>query len=321
MRSGCGLAYSSSANLGPGFDSVALSHDAYYDVACVELGGGGEGVSVTVTGPYSRHVRGPTTAELAVREAMKAMGLSGPVRVTLWKGVPVSAGLGGSAASAVAALRALESALGISMPLELVVRLAGESEVASAGSPHFDNAAASAAGGLVVVTVDEGVPRVVSFDVGLRAALLRPLVEPVQNKTKLMREVLPGSVSMRQHVEDSSRALVLLSAILRGDLRLAGRMMADSIVTPRRAPLVPCFHRVRDSLLEAGAYGVAISGAGPSLIALGPYEELKDIASAGVSAYRSCGFDAEGLVVSASRGSSRIDEGEAWKLIGSAREA
>ena len=319
MSRGCAIAWSSSANLGPGFDVMALAHTAYYDLACVEVEKGG-GVRVSVHGPFSAHVSHPTTAEVAVRRALEVLGEDVGATVTLWKGIPVSAGLGGSAASAVAALRALEQALDEPMPTGLLVRLAGEAEAVSAGSPHFDNAAASAVGGLVLVSRAGGDVVVRSLRPKARFVVLRPLVAPVPMKTKVMREALPRAVELERHVEDMSRALMLALALAEGDLELAGKMMEDSIVTPARAPHVPCFGAVRGALLKAGAYGVAISGAGPSLIALGPQDSLDELAKVGLAAYESCGLPAEAKVVEPSRGSEPVSPDEASRLAGRREE-
>jgi len=129
-----------------------------------------------------------------------------------------------------------------------------------------------------------------------------------------MRSVLPSSVPFRSHVRDLSRAVSLLASLLSGDLRSAGKVMSDETVTPYRAPLVPCFNEVRKALMAEGAYGVAISGAGPSLIALGPEEELERLAAAGLRAYRLCGLEAEAKVVGVAGGFEPLSPSEMSKL-------
>ena len=314
MSRGCARAWSSSANLGPGFDSLAIAHRAYFDAACVEAEPGPGRVRVNVTGPFSKYVSAPNTAEVALESLLRSMGLRYDLRVTLWKGVPVSAGLGGSAASSVAALAAASEALDLGLGPAEVTRIAGAAEEAAAGSPHFDNAAASSFGGLVVVLGDDEEVSVRSFRLDLRLLVLRPLLKPVEQKTKLMRSVLPSSVPFRSHVRDLSRAVSLLASLLSGDLRSAGKVMSDETVTPYRAPLVPCFNEVRKALMAEGAYGVTISGAGPSLIALGPEEELERLAAAGLRAYGLCSLEAEAKVVGVAEGFEPLSPSEMSKL-------
>ncbi|MGC9071625.1 MAG: homoserine kinase [Acidilobus sp.] len=315
MSRACARAWSSSANLGPGFDSLAVAHTAYYDVACVEASPGNGFVEVKTIGPFSHYVSDPNTAEAGLRELMASKGVSLDVRVTLWKGIPVSSGLGGSAASAVSTLAALTAAAGLDLGPWDVAYLAGRAEVASAGTPHYDNAAASSLGGLVVVSLmgDRLVAK--RFPIDFRLLVIRPVVEPVRGKTRLMRSVLPGSVDFRRHVRDSSMALTLLAALISGDLEVAGRLMDSDVVTLARSPHVPCFWEARDALLAAGAYGIAISGAGPSILALGPEGSLGDIAEAGLSAYGRCGMRAEAKVVRTAGGYEVLTPDEALKLI------
>jgi homoserine kinase len=108
-------AYMSSANLGSGFDVVAVALDSYWDSVKVKVSEGSGNIVLTeVNGPFSSHVpRGSNNIVVRALElALKAFDIEGvDVEVKLWKGIPVSSGLGGSGASAVAAIAALIGAL------------------------------------------------------------------------------------------------------------------------------------------------------------------------------------------------------------------
>ena len=103
------------------------------------------------------------------------------------------------------------------------------------------------------------------------------------------------------------RAMALTAGLLSGDLELAGRGMHDIVVEPARMPLIPCYREVQEAALEAGALGVVVSGAGPSMLALvGGPEEASEVSTAMAEAYRRCGVEAETMVSKPAPGVVRI---------------
>lgn len=150
-------AYSSAANLGPGFDALAVALNAYYDEVEAKIcTGRGGGVYVDrVEGKFSVGVSpGSNTAAEAVRELLNSEGVEAEVEIRIYKGVPPGRGLGSSGASAAAAVVAVSHALDMELAKEKLVFYAGAGERAAAGQPHFDNAAASILGGLAIVASD-----------------------------------------------------------------------------------------------------------------------------------------------------------------------
>eukprot|EP00250_Pteridium_aquilinum_P019411 c24421_g1_i1 orf=219-596(-) len=84
-----------------------------------------------------------------------------------------------------------------------------------------------------------------------------------------MRAVLPTHISMHDHISNCSQAASLVSAVLHGDLSLLGKALSsDTIVEPKRSPLIPGMVEVKEAALRAGAYGCTISGAGPTAVAI-----------------------------------------------------
>lgn len=290
-------AYSSSANLGPGFDALAVALDAFYDEVEARLEPGSRGVWLDkVEGPYASDVDPePNTAVEAARTLLALLGAGGEgVSLRIWKGVPVSRGLGSSGASAAAAVVAVSKLLGASPGTGILLEAAGRGESVSAGAPHYDNVAASLLGGLaVVVSTPRGV-KALSLPIDAWFVVAVPQVPARRGKTCAMRRVLPRQVGLDSAVCNWQKLAMMVVALAKGDYRIAGEMMmGDSIVEPARAPFIPCYDEARKSALEAGALGVAISGAGPSMLTLveGP-EAAKPVAKALEEAYSSCGLRA-----------------------------
>ncbi|ALL00070.1 Homoserine kinase [Pyrodictium delaneyi] len=272
-------AYSSSANLGPGFDVLAVAHTAYYDEVEVRLEPGtGQVVVESVYGPYASQAGRADTARRAVEELLKITGTdvsNHDIVLRVYKGVPPGRGLGSSGASAAAAVKAVELLLDLNVSDSILVKAAGRGEAAAAGSPHYDNVAASLLGGLTIVSFDkDGQLYVSRIEVDAWFALFVPKIEIGSSKTKLMREILPRQVSLDIAARNWGRLAMLIAAAMRGDLRLMGHMMMqDEIVEPIRSRYIPCYDTVVEAALEAGALGVTISGAGPALIALASSRE------------------------------------------------
>ncbi len=266
----CARAYSSSANLGPGFDVLALAHDAYYDVVCVRRSTRFE-VS-KVTGKY-KVPKDRNSALRAVRETAKRLGV-GPLEVWVHKGVPPGKGLGSSGASSAAAVKAVELFANKELDDDEAVYLASLGEEEVTGSAHADNVAASYVGGLVAVrykpfdVISYGIPNV-------KVLLLVPEVGVTEGKTAYARSLLPKTVALGDAVTMISNSLALVHYLTKGDLERAGEaMMMDPVITKARKVLIPCFDEIVEGA-KAYYYGFAISGAGPSLIFL-PKDGLKE---------------------------------------------
>ncbi|MET1128179.1 MAG: homoserine kinase [Thermoproteota archaeon] len=290
-------ACSSSANLGPGFDALAVALDAFYDVVEARLEEGERGVWIdAVSGPYADLVPAePNTAAAAVKELLNRLNL-GEVGISLRirKGIPPGRGLGSSGASAAAAVVAASRLLGVRAPVEVLVEAAGLGEAAVAGAPHYDNVAASLLGGLVAVATGSRGLRVVRLNVDAWFAVAVPKIGVPKAKTGIMRSVLPRHVELFKAVANWQRLAAMLAALAARDYRLAGEMMlGDEIVELARSRYVPCYNEVKRAALEAGAYGAALSGAGPSMIALaGDPKTAQHVAREMARAYSECGIKA-----------------------------
>ncbi|QKR00491.1 homoserine kinase [Metallosphaera tengchongensis] len=266
-------AYSSSANLGAGFDVLSLAHQAYKDVVEAEIVG--EGKSEVVIQSNSDLPLDPlkNSAGAPVLNLLNEMGLKYRVKLRIHKGVPYGLGLGSSGASAVAAVAALNSLLNLKLSLEEVVRYATAGEKAVSGSPHPDNVAASAFGGVVAVVSTSPV-RIVTIPVRLnfKITLIVPRIHTGEGKTKRARELVPKQVDIGKMVENMRYLSSFVLGITKGDRELTRMGLNDEIVEKSREPLFPYYPKIREIALRKDAVGVCVSGAGPTILVLSDEE-------------------------------------------------
>jgi homoserine kinase len=288
----------SSANLGSGFDVVAVALDSYWDSVKVKVSEGSGNIVLTeVNGPFSSHVpQGSNNIVVRALElALKAFNIEGvDVEVKLWKGIPVSSGLGGSGASAVAAIAALIGALRAPLDRLMIAGIAGLAEASVAGEPHFDNVTASSLGGLVLLLSNK--PPILAKRLGVKDlsfVVSTPIVKPIEGKTGLMRKVIPRTLDLSVHIESSARLSALLYGLALGDVEALSRGLEDVVVEPARSKYIPCYDIVKSYARRGGAIGSVISGAGPSMLSITTSKDKAlEVASWVERAYRDCGVDA-----------------------------
>ena len=245
---GTASAPASSANLGPGFDVVALA----LGLRCT--------VAVTAAEEWSLASAGADEASLSLvrRAAEAAIPGSGPFAVEVESAIPVGRGLGSSAALAAGVVAAVRAAAGLPESREQVVR------AAAAVEGHADNVAAAVHGGAVAVSPGG---RVYALEVhpSLRALLAVPsAVLP----TSVAREALRGSVDTATAARTAARLAFLVEGLRRGDAALLAEAAGDELHEKRRAHLSPLTGALVAAAREAGAAHAAWSGAGPSAVAL-----------------------------------------------------
>jgi homoserine kinase len=303
-----------------------------FDVLGFALAGPGDRVSVTRrTGPPGRSVtiegiggvardlpRDPArnTAAAAVRAMVEALGLGGSFTVSIEKGIPLSAGMGGSAASAVGAVVAANALLETPVGREELLRYALEGEAAGCGSRHADNAAPCLYGGLVAVVSAEP-PDVVSIPVpqGVLCVLVRPRLEV---RTREARSVLLRHIALQDHVRQSARLAGFVAGCCRGDLDLVRRSMADLVIEPQRSSLIPGFDEAKRRALDRGALGFSISGSGPSVFAwVCSREAGESVAAAVIDVFRDRGLDADYWISAVGAPGAAVEDREGGGRCGS----
>jgi homoserine kinase len=254
------------ANLGAGFDALALALDLATVVSVdvvpaatrpdIHVEVRGEGAGQLPTGRRNRFV----TALLAGLSELAIDPAGAGWHVTMANHIPVARGLGSSASATVAALVAADALAGGGLGRERMLELAAVSE------GHADNAAAAIYGGLCVVTTVDGVPRAIRFEPP--AALLAALYIPDRHlSTAAMRAALPRTVPFADAVHNVGAATLALAALSQGRLDLLAPGTVDRLHEPYRARAYPELPELIDAALAAGAKGACLSGAGSTVIA------------------------------------------------------
>src|SRR5882762_637112 len=274
MESVTAFAPATVSNVACGFDVLGFALDAPGDEVTARFAPGAVRID-EITGDQGRLPRDATknTAGVAARALLATLGERRGVTLTIRKGLPLSSGLGGSAASAVAAVVAADGLLGARAPLETLMACAFEGERVGAGSAHGDNIAPAVYGGLVLVRVPNP-PDVVRLPVppGLTAVVVHPDLEI---ETARARALLGTTVPLGDAIRQWANLGALVDGLHRSDFALISRALEDAIAEPRRAPLVPGLAAIKSAAVAAGALGCSLSGSGPSLFAL-----CRDAASA-----------------------------------------
>jgi len=232
------------------------------------------------------------TAGAALIAMREALALPFGFELEIDKGIPLSSGMGGSAASCVAALVAANALLDVPMSRDQLYPYSLVGEAVASGSRHGDNLGPMFLGGLVLCTLERMVP--VPVPAQWHSLLVHPdaLLE-----TRRAREALQGSYALKEFVAQSSNLALVLAGCHAGDAALVKAGLADVLVEPRRAPLIVGFDAAKQAALTAGAMGASISGAGPSVFA---WFESRDIAMAAApkvqAAFAAAGFDSQSWV-------------------------
>ena len=280
----------STSNVGPGFDCLGIA-----------ITGIGDRVRATrhgVSGVRVSHVSdariptdaGRNTAALAAAEVLRRAGAREiGIELRIEKGLPLAGGLGGSAASAVAGACAADALVGSALDPEELLECALEAEAVVAGR-HPDNAAPSLLGGAVLVL---GTSPLRFTRLSVHDSLRLVFATPAYGvETSRARAVLPASVTRAAAVGQASALAGLVLGLERGDGALLRSAMCDRIAEPCRIPLYPGYEAARAAARSAGAFGVAVSGAGPTLLALAPAGAEAAVGAAIVTAYERAGFAA-----------------------------
>ena len=206
------------------------------------------------------------TAGKALMAFLLAEGLRADVVCEMQKGIPLGSGLGGSAASAVAAVVALNRLLKKPCSQETLLRYALEGEAVASGARHADNVAPALYGGVVAVFSLEPISiGRIPLPAGLSVAVVKAAVEI---KTKDARALLAPSVPQELVVKQQARLAAFILGCTQGDSQLIAAHFKDDWIEPQRKAWIPYFAEVQASAGGPGVLGASISGAGPAIFAL-----------------------------------------------------
>lgn len=275
----------SAANLGPGFDTLALALGVYVEVEIESaksliISTEGEGSDIPAD-----------ESHMAVQVAREIIGHD-RLAIRVKSDIPVSRGLGSSAALIVAA----SAAAGVDDPLEFAAKREG----------HPDNAAASVLGGLVTATEVEGKPIATSLFLDPDLAFV-VLVPDLKLSTTAARQALPGDIPRSDAVFNLGRLGWLIAALGDGDY-LQPEVMEDRLHQEQRTPLFPESPALLKGLIDGGASAACWSGAGPTLLGVvNNQDKAEKVRKAGEQAMADAAIPGEAWILEADTGGLQVD--------------
>ena len=281
-------------NVGVGFDVLGLAFDAARDevTATREAAPGVRLGAVSGLVDSLPDTPETNTALAAAKALLDAAGAPFGVRLSIHKGVPVAAGMGGSAASAVAAAAAVNALLPAPLETAALLPFALAGERVSSDPPPWDNVVAALFGGLVLVG-RERPDQIYSLPTpaGVVSILFHP---PVKTETQAARRLLSPEVPLGTAVEHSRRLAAFVAGCATGNVPLIRAGLEDILIEPQRAHLLPALAQVKAAAQGAGALGCSFSGSGPSVFAWALEEDADAVAAAMSAAFSAQGLEATG---------------------------
>jgi homoserine kinase len=264
----------STSNLGAGFDCLGLAIDLWLE-ARLEPGDGPPLYSGTLAGLDAESDL--THAMLRDLEALDGR------RLSVHSDIPIGRGLGSSAAAIVAGIALARLALGDPFDRDAIFRGAAQEE------GHPDNAGPAVYGGLVLAA-QRPTKLTLHRDLGIAIAIPEHVIS-----TKAARDLLPATVPRETAVAQAARSAALVLGLTWGDPDLIDFGMDDRLAVPHRRNLIRGYDAAVRAALDAGAYGVTISGAGSALVAIAAQDDAGLVAAALAEALRTAGTPADPL--------------------------
>ncbi len=269
-------------NVSSGFDILGLAVDQLGDHFYVESA---KQYSIETVGRDAALV--PTdpkrnTVTLASEDYYQMLGVpSQPFRLKIDRSLPLSGGLGSSAASSVAGALAAAKLTGTLDRRDLIMQAALHAEAAVSGK-HLDNIAPCLLGGLALV---QDVEKLQVYSVPIKLEFWITLITPnVKVQTKDARRVLASSLTTAEWTQQMAHCTTLALAFAQGDAEQVAFGLRDPFAEPARSPLIPLFKEAQERAIGWGAYGFCISGSGPTCFAICPTEEKAKRVAQGVAA-------------------------------------
>jgi len=273
-----------SANLGPGFDCLGLALQLYNTIT-VETD---QPFKISLTGSYSEGIASDENNLVwrTMCHLWKLLDYPTPsVALTLENHIPPARGLGSSSAAIVGGLIVANSLAGSPYTKDQLLQIANDIE------GHPDNVTPALYGGVTLSVATEGgiLPRVLTRSPKLRAVVVIP---DLLLKTEKARGILPSHVSRNDAVFNISHAGLLIDAFIREEYSFLKEGMRDVLHQNQRAVLIPGLLETIEAALQAGAYGAALSGSGPTLLALTEPESEQHVAKAMLNVFNKHDIDA-----------------------------
>lgn len=244
--------------------------------------------------PYLSTNAAENTASISAQAMWEACGEAGGVELKVYKGIPLQSGMGSSAASAVAAVVAVNALLQEPLAVDDLLPFALEGEKYASGGLHADNVAPSLLGGLILCPLAL-LPETIRLPIpdGVSAVLLHP---NLQVNTAHARRGLARGYSMEQWITQQGYLAGFIAACAANDLDMIAKTLKDVVIEPQRSAAVSCFEAVTDAARRSGALGCSLSGSGPSIFALCEDRTANNLAMAMEQECRALGIECQSWV-------------------------
>ncbi len=279
-----------SANLGAGFDVFGIALETPFDIIEVEKS---DKTEIIVTGRNSQYV--PTDPKKNTAGIVASI-LKKPAKLTIHRNIPLSSGLGSSAAPAAGVAYALNELYDLGLSKEELVKIAAQGEKGASGAAHADNVAPAIYGGFVIVHNDK-IISLMPENIGIVAVHPDIIVS-----TRTARAILPKKLSLADISFNTGNAASMVVGMMKSDIRLIGESMENRVIENVRSKLIKGYAQVKKSALAAGAAGVTISGSGPTMIAVCRMEEREKIAKAMTTAFSGSRIRSEAFITTIGKG-------------------
>jgi homoserine kinase len=282
------------ANVASGFDVLGFALERPGDTVVLRRIPTKRVEILAVEGDDGQLPRDPdkNTASVAARRFLEAIDFPFGLELIVRKQMPMSSGLGSSAASSVAAVYAANLLAGSPFTPRQLLPFTMEAEEVACGSAHADNVAPALLGGFVLIRSYDPLD-VIQLPVpsGLAVATVHPHTEI---KTEDARRILKKELRLSDAVRQWGNLAALVAALYQGDLDLLGRSLQDVVAEPRRGLLIPGFSKVKQAAIDGGALGCSISGSGPSVFSLcRSMQEARDVGEAMQGAFTQTGLESD----------------------------
>jgi homoserine kinase len=264
------------ANVAVGFDILGFALDTVGDTVTLKKINQAKTIEIeSIKGieglPYDPQ---KNTATIGLLKMLNDFDLPFGFRVSIEKGVPLSSGMGGSAASSVAAVIAANAFLPQTLSQSELLSYALEGEKVASGAIHADNVAPALYGGLTLIRSLDPIEVINIHTPKLFCVVVHP---DLKIETKHSRHLLETQITLKQFSNQSAHLAAFIAACFKEDLELLKRSCKDFIIEGQRAHLIKGFYDIKNAALEADAIACSISGSGPSLFALAKSHEQAEV--------------------------------------------
>lgn len=275
------------ANIGCGFDILGMAIHGIGDSVTIVPNNSHKLIIKSITGDNKKLTKNvnENIVAISIQALLNHLNSKQGFDIYLKKQMPLSSGLGSSAASSVAGLYAANLFLGSPLSKQELVPFAMEGERIACGTAHADNVAPSLLGGIVLCRNNE---KAETISLPVPSQLYVVVVHPhYELKTSDSRKALPKNIDLKTGARQWSNTAAFVHALHTNNYELLADSITDFVAEPHRKSLIPYFDAVKEAALHNGGLACSISGSGPSIFCIAKGKKNADnVAAAMKSVYR-----------------------------------